>query len=85
MAVTLTPAAVTVLGLPYLTDLTASLADNTTIRTAVHAGTIIWLGEEREVAVLVIEGEPLLGTALPAGHHLEVDFAEGGAVLVEAL
>ncbi len=66
-ALTLPERAVDGLALPYLTDLTANLADNTTIRTAVHLATIVWDGVEKEVAVLVLEGRPLLGTALLEG------------------
>ena len=35
-ALTLPPDAVTALGLPYLTELNANLADNTNVRTGVH-------------------------------------------------
>jgi clan AA aspartic protease len=84
-ALTLSRGAVLALGLPYLTDLTANLADNTSIRTDVHVGTIVWDGAELEVAVLVLEGRPLIGTALLDGHHLEIDFFDGGAVRIETM
>lgn len=81
-ALTLPPAAVAALGLPYLTELTANLADNTSIRTDVHLATIVWDGVEREVAVLALGERPLLGTALLDGYRLEVTFTDGGAVQI---
>ena len=84
-ALTLPPAAVAALGLPYLTDLIANLADNTAIRTDVHVATIVWNGMERDVAVLVLGGRPLVGTALLDGLHLEIDFTDGGGVVIEVI
>jgi clan AA aspartic protease len=84
-ALPLPPAAVAALGLPYLTELTANLADDNGIRVDVHVATILWNGREREVAVLASGQRPLVGTALVAGHHLEIDFVENGVVLIDAL
>jgi clan AA aspartic protease len=84
-ALTLPAAAVRALGLPYLTDLTANLADDTDVQVDVHVATIIWDGSERAVAVLALGRRPLVGTALLAGRHLGIDFTEGGAVLIDPL
>ncbi len=84
-ALTLPPAAVAALGLPYRTELTANLADDTGIHVDVYVATVLWNGREREVAVLALGQQPLVGTALLSGHHLGVDFTEGGAVRVETL
>jgi clan AA aspartic protease len=84
-ALVLPPAAIAALGLPYRTHVTAKLADNTRRRAAVHVATILWEGEERDVAVLALDGRPLVGTALLAGYHLDVDFADGGVVTIERL
>lgn len=43
-ALTLPATAVARLGLPYLTDLTANLADSSSIRRDVHLAAIIWNG-----------------------------------------
>jgi len=40
-ALTLPPPAVRALGLPYLTQLTANLADNSVIRTDVRVATVL--------------------------------------------
>ena len=84
-ALTLPAAAVAAMDLPYVTELIANLADNTSVRTDVHAATIEWAGAEGEVAVLALGHRPLLGTALLEGFHLGVDFAEGGAVTITLL
>jgi clan AA aspartic protease len=61
---TLPPAAVAQLQLPYLTNLNANLADNSSIQTDVYLATILWQGVERNVAVLSMGRHPLIGTAL---------------------
>lgn len=71
--------------MPYLTELTANLADNSSIQTDVHVATLVWNEITREVAVLVLNGRPLVGTALLEGHRLTVDFTDDGAVLIEKL
>ena len=83
-ALTLPHAAVAALDLPYLTELAANLADDSDIHVDVHVATILWNGREREIAVLALGQRPLVGTALLAEHHLAVDFADGGAVLIDA-
>ena len=39
-----------------------------------------WDGQRRSIAVLHVEGEPLIGTALLQGYKLEADFVDGGLV-----
>jgi clan AA aspartic protease len=80
---TLPPAVVTELGLPYLAPLRANLADNSRIITNVHHVTIVWNGSEREIPVLAMGRRPLIGTALLEDYHLSIDFCEGGTVLVD--
>jgi clan AA aspartic protease len=65
-ALTLPPAAVAAMGLPYLIDIDANLADDTRAQVAVHQATIVWNGAELSVAVLALGRRPLLGTALLA-------------------
>jgi len=78
-------AAVTVLGLPFVYDMYANLADNSTVILPVHQATIIWNGEEREVDVLATGRLPLLGTALLDDHELVIQFTKGGLVTIEKL
>ena len=82
-SVTLPAAAVRALGLPYLTDLTANLVDDTDVQAAVHVATILWDGKEQNVAVLALGRQPLVGTALLTGRHLGIDFTDGGAVRID--
>jgi clan AA aspartic protease len=80
---TLPPSIVAELGLPYLININANLADNSSVETNVYLATIIWNGAERNVAVLAMGRRPLIGTALLEDYHLSIDFCEGGTVLVD--
>lgn len=77
--------AVTVLGLPFEYNMRVNLADNSNVVLPVHAATIIWNLEERDVRVLATGTRPLLGTALLDGYELVVQFTEGGIVTIEEL
>ena len=80
---TLPPAIITELGLPYLSEINANLADNTNIVADVYLATIVWKGVDRNVAVLAMGRRPLVGTALLKDYHLSVDFCEGGSVIID--
>lgn len=80
---TLPPAAVAQLQLPYLTNLNANLADNSSVQTNVYLATIVWNAIETNVAVLAMGRRPLIGTALLRDYHLGIDFCDGGAVIVD--
>lgn len=82
-ALTLSPGAIAALGLPFFQEIDANLANDADVKTAVHVGTIVWEGQEREVAVLAMGRRPLLGTALLENRRLCVDFAEAGGVTIE--
>lgn len=82
---TLPPSVVADLDLPYLININANLANNSSVETDVHLATIIWNGMERNVAVLAMGLRPLVGTALLEDYHLSIDFYEGGTVLVDEI
>jgi clan AA aspartic protease len=84
-ALTLPPAAVAALGLPFREDISANLADDTYAIVAVHRATILWDGRDITVAVLAMGKRPLLGTALLDGFNLNADFADNGAVTLRRL
>ena len=44
-----------------------------------------WNGETRTTEVLVLEGEPLLGTVLMRENLLQVEMTDGGEVIIEPL
>ncbi len=84
-ALTLPPEVVAALNLPFVQEMTANLADDSSVKTNIHAATIVWDGAELEVAVLAMGRRPLLGTALFAKKRLGVDFEENGPVTIDAI
>ena len=50
-----------------------------------YVAEIVWLGRRRQIVILCVEGDPLLGTTLLDDSHLGVDFRDGGAVSVQPL
>jgi clan AA aspartic protease len=82
---TLPPAAIVQLQLPYLTNLNANLADNSSIRVDVHLATILWYGGQSNVSLLAMGRRPLIGTALLRDYHLGIDFCDDGTVIVEKI
>jgi clan AA aspartic protease len=81
----LPPEAVSLLGFPFVYDMYATLADNSSVILPVHQATIIWNGEEREVNVLATGKRPLLGTALLNENELVIQFTEDGLVIIDKL
>jgi predicted aspartyl protease len=53
--------------------------------TSIHQATVIWHGGDRDIAVLAMGRRPLLGTALLEDSNLNIDFYEGGLVVVDEL
>lgn len=82
---TLPPAAVAALRLPFLRRMPANLADDSTINLSVYALTIVWCDEEREVEVLATGRRPLLGTLLLDGTDQHTQWTDGGLVRVVPL
>lgn len=82
---TLPPAAVAAMGLPYVRTLVANLADGSGTRADVHEATILWHGEVRTVDVLAIGRRPLLGTSLLDGSETSIQFTDGGLVSIDLL
>lgn len=71
------------LGLSYIEDISANLADDQTVRIPIYEAVILWNGVERDVRILATGRRPLLGTALLEGYEFVAQFAEGGLVTVE--
>ena len=82
---TLPPAIILDLGLPYIAPIDANLADNSRIEANVHQGVVLWNGAERVIPVLAMGRRHLIGTALLEDYHLSIDFCEGGTVLVDEI
>lgn len=81
----LPPELVRRLGYPYLGTTSGTLADGSVERFDYHLGRVLWYGAEREVVVIVSNGDPLVGMALLGGSRLKVDVVPGGAVRIEEL
>ena len=84
-ALTLPPDVIVALKLPYITRISANLADDSNVMTRLHLATIIWQGVGREVIVLAMGRRPLIGTALIEDHHLSIDFCEDGSVIIDEI
>ena len=84
-SLTLPPAAVSALQLPVIRGLSANLADDRNILVSVHAATIVWDGQEREVEVLALGKRALLGTSILDRHELVARFIDGGVVRIQSL
>jgi len=84
-SLTLPPAAVAALNLPFLYNRSVSLADDSVIAIPVHVVTVLWNGLERQVSVLATGRRPLLGTSLLDEQELCIQFRENGMVTVEQL
>ncbi len=78
-------AAVAALQLPFLHRMPADLADDTTIDLAVHSGSIVWQGAERELRVVATGRRPLLGTSLLDGCELVAQFVDAGLVTIDTV
>lgn len=77
--------AVNLLRLPFLYNMPANLADNSSVFLPVHQATIFWDGVERDVRVFATGRRPLLGTALLDEQELVIQFTEGGLVTIDGL
>jgi clan AA aspartic protease len=82
---TLPPSVIAALGLPYLININANLANNSSVETDVYLAKVVWNGVERNIAALAMGRRPLIGTALLEDYHLSIDFCEGGTVLVDEI
>lgn len=80
--VTLTPSKVAHLGLASVGTSRVVLADGSETPLDVHAVTLYWDGQPRDVVAYASDTTPLVGMALLDGHNLYVEVEEGGQVLI---
>jgi clan AA aspartic protease len=81
-ALTLPQAVIEALQLPFFQEIEANLANDQDVKTSVYLATILWEGNEVEIAVLSMGRRPLLGTALLQNQRLVADFWEEGSVTI---
>lgn len=80
----LPPELVTGLGLPFLTNESAMLADGSLVKFSVHDATVLWDGQPRRVYAHVSEATPLMGMRMLDSHSLYVEVEDGGRVVIQA-
>jgi clan AA aspartic protease len=79
---TLPPALVVLLGLPWLCRQQGQLADGSLQAFDVYAAKVDWAGRLRTVEVEAVDAQPLIGMALMQGSELRVQVVQGGPVTV---
>ena len=79
------PSIVARLQLPFIGRETRKLANGDVFSYNLCEGTIDWVDGLREVDVLAMDGESLIGTGLIQGMMLEIEGVEGGSVQVQSL
>jgi clan AA aspartic protease len=82
---TLPPALIGVLGLPWLCRQQGQLADGSLLPFDVYVATVDWHGQPRAVEVEAADAQPLLGMALLQGSELRIQVMPGGAVTITPL
>ena len=82
---TLPPWAIEKLGLPCITASTYTLVDGATSTARIFAGEIEWHGTWREVYIVEVDSDPLLGMGLMRDCKLSIEVVDGGAVEIQPL
>jgi len=82
---TLPPAQITALGLPWLSRQQGQLADGTLQVFDVYAATVVWDGRPRTIEVEGVDAQQLVGMELMRGFELRIRVAPGGAVTLKAV
>lgn len=81
---TLPPALIAVLGLPWLCRQQGQLADGSVQAFDVYVATVEWDGQLRSVEVDAAEAQPLIGMALLLGSELRIHVIPNGSVTITA-
>ena len=84
-ALTLPPALITTLGLPWRRRGRALLADGTDTLFDIYEALVVWDGTPRRIAVDAADTDPLIGMSLLYGYELAIQTVEGGSVMIQAL
>ena len=73
------------LELPVVGEGEAVLADGSEAAFEVYGVTVVWNDQPRFVESAAVGVDPLVGMALLDGHNLNVEVADGGRVVIEAM
>lgn len=82
---TLPPAFITLLNLPFHSRQQVILGDGNVHPLDVHTGTLEWDGQQRRIEIDAADTTPLVGMALMYGYKLTVEDIDGGSVTIELL
>jgi len=82
---TVTPAIVTELALPFLMMGRALLADGSEAQFPVHSAVVLWDDQPVSVDVEAADTTPLVGMRLLEGYRLCADVHDGGGVTIQCL
>jgi clan AA aspartic protease len=84
-SLTLPPALISTLGLPWRRRGRALLADGQGSVFDIYEATVVWDGTPRRIPVDEADITPLIGMALLYGYELTVQAVENGSVFIKAL
>ena len=84
-ALSLPPASIMALGLPWRRRGRALLADGSESLFDVYEGSVVWDGTPRRVAVDAADIDPLVGMRLLYGYEVTIQAVARGSVLITAL
>lgn len=82
---TLPPALIRDLALPFAGTARATLGDGKEVRMDLFLASVVWEEEPCEALVLAAEGGVLLGMAMLVGSRVTLDVEEDGVVTIEPL
>ena len=81
---TLPPALVGELGLPFAYVGRAFLANDDEVEFDVHDVTVLWDGQPRQIRAAATGSTPLVGMLLLDGNDLSIQVRDGGRVVIQA-
>ena len=81
---TLPPAVVAELGLPFVSIGRATLADGSEISYDIYGVTVLWDGQRIYIEADAADTTPLVGMLLLDGHDLNIQVRDGGRVVIQA-
>lgn len=82
---TLPPDAIQAIALPWSRSAPAEIAGGRIVECPRYKATLLWNGGRREVEVVELDDEPLVGMALLEEHRLTMDVRDGGDVEIAPL
>ncbi len=82
---TLPPDIIDELNLQFNKELPFTLADGTQYSGTVYTAWVQWHDRVREIEVVSVDADPLVGMKLLAGSNLSIDAEPGGAVTITEL